>query len=176
MRFKVLPLESDHWLKLSHAYGPAADVSGLLRELASPSVPSGGRDEELWENLWSRLCHQDDVYDASYAAVPHIVQIALDIQGPINFGFYLLPACIEVSRSRGLGPDISSDLDEAYFSAVSRLMECVSKHRDDAWDTTTLRSALAAQAVSKGHPEMASLLINLDDDLIARLIDLDYEI
>ncbi|WP_283177901.1 hypothetical protein [Gemmobacter sp. 24YEA27] len=172
----MLPLESAHWAKLSDAYGSAADVPNLLHRLAVSPGPSEPKSEEIWEQLWSRLCHQDDVYDASYAALPHIVRIGCEVEGPIDFGFYLLPVSIELSRWRGSGPQMSADLSGAYSSAISRLMECAHMHKSDAWDEPTLRSALAAQAIAKGDPALATVLINLDPELKNRLIDLDFEI
>jgi hypothetical protein len=131
-------------------------------------------NSEPWFSLWSSLCHQGDVYDASYAAVPHLVEIACCAAGPIDFSFFLLPASIEIARSNGRGPEIPADLDEAYALAVERLTDCVALHRNEQWDEDTLLSALAAQAVAKGHRKIAEAIMNLDGDLIERLIALDF--
>ncbi|WP_139238089.1 hypothetical protein [Streptomyces pini] len=59
------------WSRLRHAYGPADDVPGLFDRL------TGGReDERVWHDLWSALCHQGTVYEASYAALPLLADIA----------------------------------------------------------------------------------------------------
>lgn len=59
------------WRALSHAYGEASDVPALITQLsadcADPSHP-------LWEELWSRLCHQGTVYSASYAVLPLLLE------------------------------------------------------------------------------------------------------
>lgn len=119
--------------------------------------------------------HQDDVFTASYAAVPHIVDIACKADGIIDFGFFQLPAAVEVARQNGLGPSIPENLKEAYQSAIARLMECVLRHKDDAWDEATLLSAIAAQAVAKGHGHVAEAILNLDSDLITKLRSLDFD-
>src|SRR5690242_2032377 len=58
------------WAMLTHAYGSAQDIPGLL-EQAVPEMRS-----EVWSELWSRLCHQGTVYPASYAALPALTLLA----------------------------------------------------------------------------------------------------
>ncbi|GLY15194.1 hypothetical protein Kisp01_22090 [Kineosporia sp. NBRC 101677] len=52
------------WSRLTHAYGPADDIPALLKQLGEQPRA------ELWNDLWSALCHQGGVYDASFAALP----------------------------------------------------------------------------------------------------------
>lgn len=170
----VIKLEDPRWNELSHAYGSAADIPALLRQLAGVKGLKTRYDSEPWFTLWSSLCHQGDVYDASYAAVPHIVEIACSAKGPIDFSFFQLPAAIEIALCNGKGPAVPADLTDAYRGAVSNLAECVALHRHDEWDEATLLSAMAAIAVSKGHHRVAEAVMNLDDDLIRKLIELDF--
>lgn len=58
------------WRELTHAYGSAEDIPGLFARLG------GDDDAEVWEELWSALCHQGSVYDASWAALPQLTDIA----------------------------------------------------------------------------------------------------
>ena len=58
------------WNSLKHAYGNAADTPALLGKLTPDAQAS------VWEELWSRLCHQDTVYSASFAALPTFVDVA----------------------------------------------------------------------------------------------------
>ncbi len=171
----MLSLDSQRWGELRNCYGPATTTPDLLRTLERSSGPKISYDAEPWFSLWSSLCHQDDVYSASYAVVPHIVRIALTTTTPIDFSFYLLPASIEVSRSAGRGPGIPPDLEEAYQLAIASLTECISLHRHESWDRSTFLSASAAQAVAKGHIDIAEAILNLDDDLIARINNLDFD-
>ena len=170
----MIELGDPRWPKLSHAYGSAADIPKLLRQLASATGPQPGNGSEPWFTLWSSLCHQGDVYNASYAALPHIVEIACNAQGPIDFSFFQLPAAIEIARNSGKGPPVPIDLAKAYGDAVARLTECVALHRHEDWDEPTLLSAASALAVAKGHHRVAEAIMNLDDDLITRLIELDF--
>ncbi|GAA3889916.1 hypothetical protein GCM10022276_06190 [Sphingomonas limnosediminicola] len=171
----MLSLHDPEWSRLSHAYGLASDTPRLLTELAGSTAPHTDYESEPWFSLWSSLCHQGDVFTASYAAVPHIVEIACKTEGVIDFSFFQLPASIEVARLNGKGPAIPEELEEPYQRAISGLTECVSLHRDDPWDEATALSALAALAVAKGHAHVAEAILNLDGDLIAKLRSLDFD-
>ncbi|MGD1926345.1 MAG: hypothetical protein ACFB03_19485 [Paracoccaceae bacterium] len=171
----MLQLADPRWSTLTHAYGSASDIPGLLSDLASETEPKEGYESEPWFSLWSRLCHQGDVYDASYAALPHIVDIACSAKGPIDFSFLQLPAAIEIARKNGNGPSVPPDLANSYSEAVARLMECTALHRAAPWDQNMLISAMCAQAVAKGHTKVAEAIMNLDEELITRLISLDFD-
>ena len=170
----MIELDDPRWSNLSHAYGNAADIPELLRQLGRSTGPKTGYQSEPWFTLWSSLCHQGDVYDASYAALPHIVEIAVSAKEPIDFSFFQLPAAIEIARNSGNGPPVPADMAETYSHAVSRLTECVAVHRHEDWDEPTLLSAVSALAAAKGHHRIAEAIMNLDDDLITKLIDLDF--
>ena len=60
------------WEHLSHAYGPASDTPLHLLALLSNQVEER---EYALEMLWSSICHQGSVYEASVAAVPFLIQI-----------------------------------------------------------------------------------------------------
>ena len=169
----MLALADPRWSDLSHAYGTAGDTPGLLRQLSECTLPCDGYESEPWFSLWSSLCHQSDVFEASYAAVPHIVEICAKASGPVDFGFFQLPAAIEVARANGKGPAVPAFLERAYRSAIDRLSDCIALHRTDCWDEATLLSALSAQAVAKGHHRIAQAIMNLDDDLIDKLNGVD---
>lgn len=171
----MLSLDDPRWQGLGHAYGDADDIPHLLRALASSPGPKQDYQDEPWFSLWSRLCHQGDVYTASYAAVPHIVQIASNVTEPVDFSFFLLPTAIEVARQTGRGPDVPEACASGYHLAISLLVETVSLHRHEAWDQTMLRSAAAALAVAKGHVDVAEALLNLDADWIAKINNGEFD-
>ncbi|MEV7387102.1 hypothetical protein [Streptomyces sp. NPDC091215] len=58
------------WHRLTHAYGRADGIPGLFARLG------GTEDDSVWSELWSALCHQGSVYDASWAALPTLTEIA----------------------------------------------------------------------------------------------------
>jgi hypothetical protein len=170
----MLPLDDPSWPGLNHAYGSAADIPELLRALASSPAPSGA-EEEPWFSLWSSLCHQGDVYEASYAAVPHIVEIASNVPGPIDFSFFHLPAAIEIGRHNRRGPAVPAHLEAAYYAAIKRLTECVCLHLKKDADRDMLLSAFTAIAVAKGDHRTAEAISNLDDYWIDKINSFDFD-
>ncbi|MEV5009889.1 hypothetical protein [Streptomyces sp. NPDC055692] len=51
------------WSRLKHAYGSAQDLPVLFGRLETEPT------KDLWNDLWSRLCHQGSTYSASFAAL-----------------------------------------------------------------------------------------------------------
>jgi hypothetical protein len=68
-------LDDVPWGTFQHAYGPAEDVPGLLRRLAS------GDAEALWE-LYGNIWHQGTVYEATAHAVPFLIALASAAEVP----------------------------------------------------------------------------------------------
>ena len=133
------------WSSLEHAYGNAADVPKLLASARSASAPTDYRDEP-WFGLWSALCHQGDVYTASYAALPELVDIARSRDGAAGAELLLLAGCIELERqSRGL--TVPQSLADAYRAAVNggaQLASSALRTAGEADDRRRLNIALAA--------------------------------
>src|SRR5438128_2334868 len=114
----MLPLDSPRWSELKDAYGASSGIPALLDDLKA-LPPDEGSEAEPYFSLWSALCHQGDVYTASYAALPHIA--ATVKMGPTRapWSLFLMIACIEIARANGRGPDIPPDLKEDYFAALA---------------------------------------------------------
>jgi hypothetical protein len=164
----MIALDDARWAQLTHAYGSAADIPARLREL--PNTPGQrASGQEPWATLWSSLCHQGDVYSASYAAVPHVVATALSVDAALDFSFFLLPASVEVARVTGRGPEIPDFLAPAYHEALGRLPDAVAAHRHRPWDQDMTIATAAALAVAKGHHALAEAVMNLDDDWIGKI-------
>ncbi|MFE2164254.1 HEAT repeat domain-containing protein [Streptomyces sp. NPDC059447] len=67
-------LDAIHWAELRHAYGTAADVPGLLRDLYRPEKAVEAVDE-----LFSNVHHQGGgVYSAAPPALPYVLRAAAD--------------------------------------------------------------------------------------------------
>ena len=164
----MLVLDDPRWRDLTHAYGIAIDVPSFLRRLAENPEQQSPNDEP-WFSIWSSLCHQGEVYTASYAAIPHVIQIALSTPRPIDFSFFLLPASVEVARISGRGPKLPEYLSAAYDHAIKLLPDCVSVHRAEDWSQDFTVAAVAAIAVSKGRHALAEAIMNLDDNWISKI-------
>ncbi len=168
----MLALDDPLWHQLQHAYGPASDIPDFLRQLRE-SIGARTDRRELWHNLWGSLCHQESTYSASYAAVPHIIRLAIEAAAPVDFDYFALPVMIEVGRRKGLGPEVPEMLAGSYQDTLARLGEAVQLRWNDPWDRYMLRSAAAAQAVAKGDIEFAEAVMNMDDDWISRIVHHD---
>ena len=114
----MLSLESPRWSELQHAYGQASDIPALLKQLAD--VPDSSDDKEPWFSLWSSLAHQGDVYSASFAAVPHVVQALASYPIKADFTYFQFPAWVEICRKKS-GVSVPEDIALSYFEALSRL-------------------------------------------------------
>ncbi|MFE4696871.1 hypothetical protein ACFRIC_07225 [Streptomyces sp. NPDC056738] len=57
------------WSQLKHAYGTAEDIPALFERLGTEP------NDEVWSDLWSRLCHQGSVYSASFAALAPLADL-----------------------------------------------------------------------------------------------------
>ncbi|WP_157260554.1 hypothetical protein [Patulibacter minatonensis] len=66
-----LPEEID-WSDVQHAYGPAGDLPALFDLIRTAPAD---RDEAI-NDLWSALCHQETIYEASAVAVPTLFSLA----------------------------------------------------------------------------------------------------
>ena len=93
----------------------------------------------------------------------------------MDFAFFQLPTAIEVARQTGRGPAIPEAYADDYRRAITQLVENVSLHRNEAWDQSMLLSAAAAQAVAKGHVDVAEALLNLDADWIAKINNFEFD-
>jgi hypothetical protein len=163
----MLALDSPEWRVLKHCYGTAEDIPPLLTELAQ--YPSHAQyDDEPWHTLWSSLCHQSDIYPASFAAVPHILRLAAASPDQICSNYLLLPACIEASRLSGSAPAIPEHLAASYHSAIATLPGIVASCFDRAWDDDWVRTATAALCVAKGHGGLATAILDLTPDILER--------
>jgi len=154
----MLNLDSPVWSSLRHAYGAASDIPSLLRQLQK--LPPSEEDEEPWFTLWSALAHQGDVFDASFAAVPHVV--AALAQNPLGAHetYFQFPAWVEVCRSKN-GIEVPEILAPSYFDALGRLPSLVAAASLRTWDAGFLACALSAIAAAKGQPEIAEAVLEL---------------
>jgi hypothetical protein len=168
----MIPLDSPRWSELEHAYGSATDIPALLAQL--DSFPSSDGKSEPWFSLWSALCHQDDVYTASFAAVPHIIRILASDPMRADFSFFQLPACIEIARARVEFP-IPSDLRQSYTEALQRLPVLVGAAAARPWDENLLCCALSAIAAAKGFPSVAEAALELDPETAGYFMEWFYE-
>ncbi|PAW69528.1 MAG: hypothetical protein B9S38_09660 [Verrucomicrobiia bacterium Tous-C4TDCM] len=132
----MIPLNSPEWSRLKDAYGSADKIPGRLQAIAD-----GPGDEVAWEELWSCLCHQGDVYTASVAAVPHVIHAGLKCT-PERFraDYILLPVAIEKARMRRPWQLRPTEIPDDYWSAVL-LLESLCAIASEAGHDNAVREA-----------------------------------
>jgi|SRR5688572_17897905 hypothetical protein len=166
----MLPLESPLWSTLTHAYGKADDIPDLIRQLEGLPEFVDFKSEPYY-SLSSALCHQGDVYTASYAAVPHFVRILAENPANAPWALYSLPGAIEQCRLAGRAPDIPAPLSESYFSALAQIPGIAAVAAQAPWDELRCRVILATIAVAKGQPGLSEAIDMLTPAAIKRLLD-----
>jgi len=137
-----------------------------------PSAPVRARDDTgqantpgtAWFDLWSALCHQGDTYTASYAAVPHLVQLAPDQLKRQRYDALFLTACIELARLEGRGPSIPPALAGAYREAIHRARELAEASILSAWDADAGAAIRASAAALSGDIAGARAILDADPD------------
>jgi hypothetical protein len=163
----MLGLDDPRWSELQHAYGSASDIPRLLKQLVD--LPSCEDDKEPWFSIWSSLAHQGDVYSASFAAVPHVIDALASDPLRVDFAYFGFPAWVEICRIKKNVP-IPEDLAPAYFMSLARLPNLVAEASSREWDIPLLLAALSAIAVVKGQPVIAEAIQELTPDIAGQFM------
>ena len=69
----MIELDDPIWHQLRHAYGEASSVPQTLRQMYSETDVA----DQTFLGLTNALAHQGSIYDASFAAFPHLVKIGV---------------------------------------------------------------------------------------------------
>jgi hypothetical protein len=156
----VLSLASGRWGELTQAYGTAEDVPRLLEAL------DGAPDDRVRAELWfalSRMLYRDGrSYSASYAAVPHLVEIgaAGDI-GELAAALHLV-TLIEADRRAPSSASMPDDLLEHYAAAIESIPALVASVVGEPWPEDVARIFGAALLAGKRQAALARLLLAAD--------------
>lgn len=66
----MISLDSDQWKRFEHCGGSAENIPTLVRQLLEDDS-----EENLSELLWEHLFHQYSTYSATYAVIPHLIEL-----------------------------------------------------------------------------------------------------
>ncbi len=154
----MLALSDPRWNELNDAYGKASAIPALLAQLARQPADDG--DAEPWYSLWSALAHQGDVYPASFAAVPHVVEALAASPETASAVYFHFPAWVEICRHRN-ALAVPANLETAYHEALARLPALVAEVAEKEWDAAFSACALSATAAAKGQYQLAQALLEL---------------
>jgi hypothetical protein len=159
-------MSTTRWDMLRDAYGPATEIPALL-DSARRAPPGRKYTDEPWFSLWSALCHQGDVYTASYAAVPELIAIAMTRKTDPAAAFECLhlAACIELERALPEGctpPPMEGDFSAAYHASLPIGADIASVLLTGEIDPSRRRALTMAQAAFRGDVAEARRLEQLD--------------
>jgi hypothetical protein len=152
----MLPLDDLRWRSLNGGYRIPFDAAPMLITLHSTGPAS-----KTWADLWAGLHHQGDVDQASYAAVPHLVEYLARSQ-TLDDQALAMVATIELNRP--LNPPPLPEFEAAYRDAIERLPSLISNHANTTWDKRTTQAAVACIALARGQRRLASVYLDLDVD------------
>ena len=164
----MLSLDSPKWSELQHAYGKASDIPDLLRQLEA--LPTSEDEKEPWFTIWSSLAHQGDVYSASFAAVPHVIQALKQAPVKADFCYFQFPAWVEVCRQKQ-SVEIPKELETDYFAALSELPSLVAAAAEREWDSNFLCCALSAIATAKGFGSVAEAVQEINPEVAEEFME-----
>ncbi|NNC36133.1 MAG: hypothetical protein EX271_09735 [Acidimicrobiales bacterium] len=159
----MLDLDSKQWNELDHAYGPASDIPKLLQELNS-FPPYDDYRAEPYFSLWSSLCHQGSIYSASFAAVPHLLDVCENAPEQAHWSIPQLITCIEISRLRLTMPTIFKQFELDYRNAIAQLPNVVAEMNRLNPDNETQIIFRAASVVADGDADAAEQLLDAEAD------------
>ncbi|GAB7188973.1 hypothetical protein ATKI12_8804 [Kitasatospora sp. Ki12] len=111
------------WSQLSHAYGAAEDMPALLDRIAAEP------NAELWNDLWSVLCHQGSVFSASFAALPWLAGTAESGKREQAVNALVLAGAIVAGAGQRHG---AGDVRSERAAEIATLLRTVDQYRQTA--------------------------------------------
>jgi hypothetical protein len=180
-------LDDVFWGALTHAYGFADDVPGLIRDLRSPDPDV--RAEARYE-LYGNIHHQGTRYEASAYAVPFLLELVADPATPDRSGLVLLLATLatgdvsavggfEVSRVRAEAAQVPEPTRREWLRLLRAWHEGFDENGPSGpMPLSTAESRLldsvhalsAYEAVTAGVPTLVELLDDPDDEVVGHTI------
>ena len=144
---------------------------GLLGGYRSPYDPrpalialDRGKDTKTaWDEIWNNLYHQGDIGEATYAALPHLVDIHAK-RGEPEWNTYLFAAVVEDARRNPRNPQIPVWLKQAYDQSIARLVDLALADFKAARSSELINGILAVLAFSKGHFALGKLAYEFTED------------
>ena len=157
-----LDLTSPRWRELQQAFGSADDIGRLLAALYETDDEASRT--ELWYGAWATLCPGDRVFSASFAAVPHLLNIAESRDFAERVSALHLVTQIEISRHAPGAPPIDDDLVIAFASAIESLPRRVAELQAATWDPSSAQVLAAALLAGKRQHVLAHALLSHGSD------------
>lgn len=155
---RMLALDDPRWTMMTGGYRLPFDPRPLLSRLETDhGTPA------VWSERWDELHHQGDVGEASYAAVPYLVEIYRR-RGPVDWNTYAIVAIIELARKEGKNPDVPNWIEKDYLRAIQELAEIGAREVLQAADAEVVRTILSVIAIAKGLRVHGRFLVNYSEE------------
>lgn len=155
----------ERWSSLKGGYRVPYDPRPALRRIETGEPPG-----PAWDELWEELFHQEDVGEASYAAVPEIARLIMDGRTADWNGFALV-ATIEERRGVDGNPPLPAWLIEDYEAAWQSIFAAAVSMLATATDETLLNALLGVIAIRKKLPTLGRLALRLSENERRALLD-----
>jgi tetratricopeptide (TPR) repeat protein len=151
-------IEAIPWHDIHHAYGPADDIPDQLRMLLSDDPEVQG---DAWELLFSNICHQGDVWEATPYTIPFFLRMLAYEGPPPKMPILSMLITLVVGRS---------SFDQDFFSPEEKIkwQERLKKRGIDLeTEINKVRKAVEAinQAACEGIPLYFDLLDHPDPEV-----------
>jgi DNA-binding phage protein len=124
--------------------------------------------------LWSALAHQGDVYSASFAAVPYIINALASSPQTADSAYFQFPAWIEICRQKNK-ISVPENLAASYFESLSRIPSLIAAASAREWDNTFLQCALSALAAAKGQTSIAEAVQELSPEIADKFLEWHFD-
>jgi hypothetical protein len=141
-------LKDIDWGRLTHAFGSASDVLTLIRALATAD---SANCEGVIDALWSRICHQRTIYEATGPAVPFLLELLACEDVAYRAGILRLLADIRNGTgemSLGLSAQVSKWVEESHTAVDAGYDQYVAltNDPDDATRSMAMRTMVAVKS------------------------------
>ena len=158
----MLALDSPRWRELAQAHGSADDIPRLLEALEGLATGDMRVRAELWYGIWATLCPDGRLYDAAYAAVPHLLAMTRALDAAERGAAVHVAAEVEALRHVAGAPSIPDDLVPGYAEAIESLPSIVMELATEPWDAATAQIMAAALLAGKRQPTLARTILSID--------------
>ena len=164
----MLDLNHQEWKKFKGGYKIPYDASRPLMMLSLTDDPKIIKD--ILSELWDNLHHQGDVGEASYYAVPHLVDICLDKKS-LSWEFTGLCVLIELCRLAGNNPPLPILLETDYFGALQKMEEYLLINFNAIDDAESRRLALSLFAIVSGQYKLGEVIMKMDESMVDEFLE-----
>lgn len=149
----MIDYNDERWIELKGGYRTRFDPRPALSQ-----IRDGVRSDEAWTSLWEDLHHQGDVGEASYAAVPFLVEFCR-ARREYGWNLFAMIAVIELSRENAGNPPLPDWLERDYRDALQAAYQLASDAVAKSADVDEVRAARALLALQHGEHAVARELL-----------------